>query len=101
MHTIILIAHIITMVTSVAFMSSAVAMGLLGNRSAITVANLGMAITVVGGLSGVLLMLDSPLSIQCALLAAYLAAVTTLHIFGFAMGDPNGARLIRSSVKND
>lgn len=100
MHIAIVVIHVVAMIISLGFMSSAVALGLFGKRIAATLANLGLLTTVVGGLSGAALLIDSPLSIECALLTAYLVSVTALHIFGFAMGDSDRARLIRQPKKS-
>ena len=93
----IITVHVVAMIASLVLMTLAVAMGLLGKRSAATVANVGVIATFVGGLSGIGLLIDAPLSLQCALLTAYLLAIIALHVFGFAMGDADRARLIRAS----
>ncbi len=97
----IIVIHVVAMIASLVLMTLAVAMGLAGKRSAATLANIGIIATFVGGLSGIGLLFDSPLSLKCALLTAYLLAVTALHVFGFAMGDADRARLIRATVKNN
>jgi hypothetical protein len=100
MHTVIILVHVIAMVSSLSLVGSAVGLGLLGKRIAGVLATLGLGATAVGGFSGILLLLDAPLSLQCALLTGYLAAVTLVYVYGFAMGDVDRARLIRSTVKN-
>lgn len=100
MHTFILISHIVAMIASMGLMGGAVVMGLMGKRSAASVATMGMIITVIGVMGGAILLLGAPLSIQCATLTGYLLAATGLYVFGFGMGQADDARLIRSSVKN-
>ena len=99
MHTTFVIIHVVAMVASLGLMSSAVALGLFGKRIAAMVANLGLLATVFGGLSGIILLVSAPLSMECVVLTAYLAGVTVLHVFGFAVGDADRARLIRSTGK--
>lgn len=99
MHTVFVVIHVVAMVTSLGLMSSAVAFGLFGKRVAASLANFGLLATVFGGLSGIVLLVDSPLSMECVILTAYLAGVTALHVFGFAMGDAERAPLIRSTNK--
>lgn len=77
-------------------MSGALAMGLAGKKAAVTVATFGEVFTVFGGLTGALLLLDSPLTIQCATLTAYLFAMTVLYVVGFGMGTVEDARLVRN-----
>ena len=96
MHAVIVVIHVVAMIASIGLMSLAVVAGLFGKKIAALLANLGLAVTVVGGLSGTVLLLGAPLSLQCAILTAYLSAVVALHIFGFAMGDADKARLIRT-----
>lgn len=100
MHTFVLITHIITMVASLALMGGALGLGLFGRRSAAATATVGMIVTLIGVLSGGILLLGAPLSIECAILTAYLLAATGLYVFGFGMGQADEARFIRSSVKN-
>ncbi len=97
MHTIIVIIHVIAMMISLGLMSTAVVMGLFGKQSAVNVATLGLGATAVGGVSGTFLLLGAPLTIQCAILTAYLIGVTALYVFGFALGDAENARLIRKT----
>jgi hypothetical protein len=97
--TIVLIMHIVAMMLSLALMAGAVAVGLAGKRFAAQLSSYGMVATVVGGLSGGVLLLAAPLPIQCVELSLYLVAMTALYVFGFAMGDAEEARLIRSIVK--
>lgn len=96
MYTIILITHIVMMVSSLVLMSGAIGMALFGKKSAAHVATAGQAVTSVGAIAGVLLLVGAPLSFQCAALTAYLILTTTLYIFGFGAGDIRHARLFRS-----
>jgi len=100
MHTLLVTLHVIAMIASLALMSSAVLLGLFGKHAAAATATIGMVVTAAGTFAGGLLLLGAPLSIQCALLTGYLAAVSALYVFGFAMGNAKEARLIRSSVQN-
>lgn|GEM_PF-1417713 len=97
---ILLVIHIVTMILSLLLMAVATVAGLAGKRFAAILSSTGMAMTAIGGLSGGLLLLSTPLPRECVELSLYLAAMTALYIFGFAMGDADDARLIRSSVKN-
>lgn len=97
MHTIVLVTHIVMMIASLGLMSLSIALGLFGKRSAAITATIGEAATLIGGLSGVILLLDAPLSFQCATLTAYLIGVTSLYVFGFGMGNADEARLIRDN----
>lgn len=85
------------MILSLVLMSAALGLGVFGKKTAVVVATLGEAVTIVGALSGVLLLLNTPLSIQCALLTAYVAAMTSLYVFGFGMGNAEEARFVRST----
>lgn len=78
-------------------MSSAVVVGLLGKQQAAAIASYGMIATAIGALSGAMLLLTAPLSIECVILTAYVAVMTALYVFGFAMGSADEARLIRSA----
>ena len=100
MLTFVLVTHIITMIASMGLMGGAIVLGIFGKRSAATTATIGMVITLFGVMAGAILLLGAPLSIQCAILTAYLLAATGLYVFGFGMGHADDARLIRSSVKN-
>ena len=96
MYTILLVTHIVMMIASMGLMSGAIVLGLFGKHSAVTTATVGEIATVMGGLTGTLLLLGAPLSIQCALLAAYLIAITALYVFGFGMGHADDARFVRA-----
>lgn len=98
--TSIIIIHSIAMAASLTLMGAAVGLGIFGKKSAATLATGSVAVTFIGGVSGFALLLSAPLSVECAALTAYLVAIATLYVSGFAMGDARSARLIRSSVKN-
>lgn len=100
MHTLLIIFHVIAMISSIALMSSAVVVGLFGKKQAATLASYGMIATALGAISGAALLLLAPLSFECVVLTAYIAGMTVLYIFGFAMGSADEARLIRTPVKN-
>lgn len=95
----LLILHVVAMMLSLLLMAAAVVMGLAGKALAATLSSAGMVATVVGGFCGGLLLLSAPLPLDCVILSVYLVAMTALYVFGFAMGDAENARLIRSSVK--
>lgn len=97
MHIFLVIIHVIAMMSSLALMSSAILMGLFGKRSAAAVATLAMYFTTAGGLSGAILLLAAPLTVQCALLTAYLVVTTAIYVFGFGTGYADTARFIRRS----
>lgn len=85
------------MVLSIGLMTSAVGMGLFGKAAAAKVATVGFGATVLGLVSGLLVLFDSILSLQCAMLTVYLVGVTALYRYGFAFGNASRARLIRQS----
>lgn len=95
MHTTLLTVHIISMIASMIVMSGAVLVALLGKRVAIEMASVGMVATFLGFASGLAMILDTPLSIQCAGLTAYLLAVTVLYHVGFGFGRIEKARLVK------
>ena len=98
MYTILLAAHIASMVLSLGLMSGAIAWGLRGKNSAARIATLGMIATAVGAVSGSILLIFAPLLSECLILTAYLSVVTSLYIFGFGGGFAEDARLIRRSA---
>jgi len=98
MHTTFVIIHISAMIASMVLMVSAVGFGLSGKHIAARIATIGYVTTVGGIAIGGILLLGAPLSIQCALLTAYLLSVTVLYHFGFAFGDAENARLIRTKA---
>lgn len=97
MHSLLVTFHVVSMILSMGLMIGAVAAGLSGKTSAARIATAGFSATVIGLVSGSLLLLDSILSIQCAMLTFYLVGVTALYRYGFAFGDVSRARLIRRS----
>lgn len=97
MHTLLVIVHVSMMISSLALMSVAVGMGFFGKKSAAIVSTVGELATVIGGFAGALLLLGAPLSVECAVLTAYLLGVTSLYVFGFGMGNASEARLIRET----
>ncbi len=100
MYTLIVITHITTMIASVAFMLGAVGLGVFGKQLAVKVASVGMGATVVGFATGLLLMIESPLTLKCALLTSYLVAVTAFYWYGYRHRHGNAARFVRTPVKN-
>ena len=97
MHTFIILLHVSMMIISLVLMSAALGMGVFGKKSAAVVATISEVATVIGALSGTVLLLGAPLSVQCALLTMYVIAMTSIYWFGFAMGNADEARFIRSA----
>ncbi len=97
MYTILVIIHVTFMIASMVLMTGAVGMGLLGKDLAARAATTGFGATIIGSISGAVLLFDSVLSIECAMLTAYLISVTLLYRYGFAFGDATRARLIRQA----
>lgn len=95
MYVTLVLIHVVTMILSMALMSSALIAGLLGQQVAVRLANIGMTATVIGFVTGLCLMFDSPLTFKCAALTAYVAGVGFLHYFGYGFGDIKKARLVR------
>lgn len=78
-----------------ALMTGAVSLGLFGKKAAMRTAAFGMYATAVGTVSGIGLLLDNPLSMQCAVLTAYLVGISALYYVGFGFGVIANARLVR------
>lgn len=78
-------------------MVAALGLGLFGKKIAVLVATASEVLTVAGGLTGMVLLLGAPLSIQCATLTAYVIGMTLLFVIGFGMGSADEARLIRAT----
>lgn len=97
MYEFIITLHVSSMIASMALMSGAIGAGLFGKKSAVTLASFGTYSTVLGFMTGVGLMLDAPLSMQCATLTAYLISVLVLYRVGFGFGDVTKARFIRQT----
>lgn len=96
MHTFLIIFHVTTMLASMALMSGAIGLGVFGKQLAVNVASVGMGSTIVGFVSGLLLMLDTPLTMKCAMLTSYLVAVTAVYWYGYGFGRVRYARFVRS-----
>lgn len=96
MHEFIIVPHIVTMVASMALMTGALTLGFFGKKIAVKAATAGMILTILGFITGIILMADAPLSLQCAKLTAYVAAVTILYRFGYGFGDIKKARFVRA-----
>lgn len=79
-------------------MSGAVGMGLFGKKVAMRIAAYGMYATTAGAVSGIVLLFDNPLSMQCAVLTAYLVGISALYYVGFGFGVLANARLVRQRV---
>lgn len=98
MNEMIILIHVGSMITSLLLMSGAVGLGLARKSVAMHAASFGMYATVIGTISGVGLLLDTPLSLQCAMLTAYLIGVSVLYYVGFGFGNMAKARLIRHAA---
>lgn len=97
MHTSIVIVHVTSMILSMGLMVGAIGLGLFGKAIAAKMATIGFAASILGFISGGVLLFGSVLSIECALLTSYLIGVTVLYHLGFAFGDAKNARLIRDT----
>ena len=95
MYITLVLIHIVTMIASMVLMSSALIAGLLGRQVAVRLATVGMVTTVIGFVTGLCLMLGSPLTFKCAALTAYVVGVSLLHYFGYGFGDIKKPRLVR------
>lgn len=98
MYTSLVIIHVISMVVSLFLMSGAIGLGLFGKDVAAKVASVGMIATAFGAVTGSVLLFFAPALSECIILTSYLAAVTSLYIFGFGAGVADKARLIRNSA---
>lgn len=94
----ILSLHILTMSASILFMITAVLFGLFGIKAASHIASIGTVATLVGGITGFVLLLDYPLSVKCVLLSMYVCGVAALYVYGFGAGKSAHSRLIRNSA---
>lgn len=79
-------------------MASAIFLGLQGKTAAVRVATLGTTLSFAGVAAGVLMLLSSPLSIECAILTAYLVAMMALYKIGFGFGNIKNARLVQYAL---
>lgn len=96
MHTLILIVHIFSMSASLALIITALILGFLGKHSAMPMATTAAISTVVGGSSGTILLLTSPLSFQCVTLTLYLIAFGLVYKFAFGFGKLQNSRLLQN-----
>lgn len=97
MYTFIVITHVSTMIASMALMSSAIGLGVFGKKAAVNIASAGAGATVIGFVSGLQLMLDSPLTLKCAMLTSYLLAVSVVYWYGYGLGRIERARFVRAA----
>jgi hypothetical protein len=97
MHTIIVILHVTAMIASMVLMIGAVGVGFAGKKAAVRIAGAGFVSAIVGFISGGILLFGATLSIECALLTAYLVGITLFYHLGFAFGDVENAKLVRNS----
>jgi ABC-type uncharacterized transport system ATPase subunit len=95
MHTLLVVTHVISMILSMGLMAGAIGLGLFGKNAAAKTATVAYILSVAGFTSGLILLMGAPLTIECALLAGYLAIATVLYRYGFALGNPADARFIR------
>lgn len=96
MYTFILITHIISMSLSLLLMTGAIGLALFGVKSSVKTATVGIIMTISGFITGGMLLLGSPLTMQCVTLAVYLLGMAAVYRFGFGMGRIESARLVRS-----
>lgn len=97
MYTFLVITHVATMIISMALMSGAIGLGIFGKQLAVKVASVGMGATIVGFATGLLLMLDTPLTLKCAMLTSYLLAVTLVYWYGYGHGRLEHAHFVRQA----
>jgi hypothetical protein len=88
MHSTILIFHIVSMILSLGLMASATAALFFKTSTAAKLARFGMVTTLGGVTAGFILLVSSPLTIECLTLSAYLVTVTLAYRFAFGMGNP-------------
>jgi hypothetical protein len=97
MHIIVVVLHVTAMIASMLLMIAAVGVGFAGKKVATRIAGAGFASAVVGFISGGILLFGATLSLDCALLTAYLVGITLFYHLGFAFGDAENAKLVRNS----
>tara|TARA_B100001250_G_C19745936_1_gene765306 strand:+ start:269 stop:559 length:291 start_codon:yes stop_codon:yes gene_type:complete len=93
----LILTHVVCMALSLILMSTAVVMALTGTRRAVSIASVGFGLTVLGSLSGFMLLLFSPLLSQCIILSGYLFAAALLYRVGFGWGVQSQARLLKKA----
>lgn len=98
MHTLLITIHVFAMITSLSVMGSAIITGLSGRAVAAKLASWSMLLTFIGSSTGVVLLLQAPLTMRCALLTVYVIAMASLFVFGFSKGSAEQARFIRRST---
>ena len=79
MHTIILVTHIITISSSLILVMIATALSILRSKRALIVARSSAAATVFGVISGMTLLVYTPLPSLCIELSVYLIAFTVFY----------------------
>ena len=97
MYEIAVLIHVASMISSLVLMGGALVLGFAGKKAAMHSASFGMYATLIGFISGVGLLLDAPLSLQCATLTAYLVGVSVLYYVGYGFGNADKARFIRQT----
>lgn len=95
MYTLLITIHVLAMISSLTLMVGAVVWGLRGRDSAVRLADVGMACTVIGTVTGVALLLFTPLLLQCVILSVYLFGTTIIYAYGFGNGSVANARFVR------
>ena len=96
MVTVLILIHVAAMVGSLVVMPAAVGMTFFKRRESVHVATVGMVLTTIGFITGLIMLFDNPLSIQCALLTGYLLAITGLYAWGFGWGSVPKAKLLKA-----
>ncbi len=86
MHTTLLVLHIIGMTTSLVLMAGALLFVLMHQKIAVYMATSAASATGLGGLSGAILLMSTPLSPMCIMLTAYLIGFGLLYGFVFHFG---------------
>ena len=92
----LLIIHIASMSLSLLLMSSAVLLALASMRRSVSIASLGFIATCTGTVTGLTLLLEHPLLLQCMALTIYLAMTAVVYGYGFGWGRETRARLLKT-----
>ena len=98
MHILLVIVHVSMMIASMGLMAGALGLGLFGKTVAVRFAGAGFYASILGFISGGILLFGATLSLQCALLTGYLLGMTLLYHLGFGLGDVKNARFVHQTA---
>lgn len=87
MNTLILLFHVIAMTVSVVAMTAALGGALMGARRGVQLAKIGTITTLMGSAAGAYLLILHPATMECVMLASYVAGVMLVYRYVFAMGN--------------